>query len=113
MHIKKLHTKLIEDFGERKQDKCILEYYIVERRIGEQYCELKSYGIQIKKISVFSGGRQSEESKLIGDIFFDESDTENFVRKLVENKVSPSEFKGVLDEFVAQTIAMRKSEVIA
>ncbi len=113
MHIKKLHTKLVEDSGEYRQDKSILEYYIVERRIGEQYCELKSYGIQIKKISVFPGGRQSEESKLIGDIFFDETDTENFVCKLVENRVSPAEFKSVLDEFVTQTIAMRKREVIA
>lgn len=102
MHIKKLHSRLIED---STCDKNILEYYIVERRIGEQYCELKSYGIHIRYVYTSDG---SEENKYIGDIFFSETDTENFVRILAENKVKPSEFKAVIDEYVKETIAMRK-----
>lgn len=102
MHVKKLHSRLIED---GTYDKNILEYYIVERRIGEQYCELKSYGIQIRYIYGENGG---EENKYIGDIFFSESDTENFVKILAKNKVKPADFKTVIDEYVKETIAMRK-----
>jgi len=109
MQVKKLYSRMVKGGGELNQSGIVLEYYIVQRQIGEQYCEIRSYGIQIKKLYVQGGGGINEESRMIGDIFFDEADAENFAEKLSRSLIEPSGLKAVIDEYVAETIAMRKN----
>ena len=108
MQIRTLYSRNLENVIGVNQYNSVLEYYIVERSIGEGYCELKSYGIQIKRISMYDGGGKNEESKLINDIFFDRVDAEKFIKMLSDNLVTPASLKDVIDEYVDMTIAMRQ-----
>ncbi|MCX7715324.1 MAG: DUF6514 family protein [Clostridia bacterium] len=108
MQTKSLVVKCMEDVDDLKQYQMILEYYLVEKEIAEEYCDLKSYGVQITKISIFNDGRRSEEYKLINDIFFDKNDAENFIQIIAENRVTPTSLRDVIDDFIGQTINMRK-----
>lgn len=110
MQTKTLYTERIPSaIG---QNKTVLEYYIVERSIGEQYCELKSYGVQIKKTDMYED-ECTEESRLIGDIFFDKKDAENFTAMLADNMVKPAELRDVIENYIKETIAMRIADKTA
>lgn len=113
MQTKTLYERKIENISGTSQCSSVLEYYIVERSIGEGYCELKSYGIKIIKQSIYEGGGKSEESKMINDIFFDYNDAQRFALMLAENMVTPSGLKNVIDDYVEKTIKMRKNVISA
>lgn len=48
----------------------ILEYYLIEEHLCEEYSELKRYGITIKKTAVYPDGKTLEESKTVNDVFY-------------------------------------------
>ncbi len=110
MQSKSLYTRVVENVRDLKTYQMILEYYIVEKTIGEGYCELKSYGIQITKISTYEDGRKREESELIQDIFFDRDDTLNFIQTIADHRVTPATLKDVIDDFIGRTIEQKRQK---
>lgn len=78
----------------------ILEYYLTEDSIAEQYCDLKRYGIIIKKTSVDMEGIEVSEKKEINDIFFHLSEAEAFIGDLIKNRITPIGFRAVVEDYI-------------
>ncbi len=65
-----------------------LTYYLLTDSVSEEFCDLKVYGVEIDKVS-----EKKSEKKIIPDLFFDKSEAEEFLRKISDNKVTPTQLK--------------------
>lgn len=81
-----------------------LSYYLVEEDIGEETYNLKSYGVEIKKTAVFQDGHTEAECKRISNIFFKREETEEFIRKLAKNYVTPISLKYVVEDYAEKLV---------
>ena len=104
MNNKQLYGRVIEKAGGEIDYDLTLEYYLNHESIREEYCDLKRYGITIKKIAEYPNGKCLEESKTINDMFYRISDAEKFMAMLIRGKVTPACFSEVVKEYLVNTI---------
>ncbi len=91
----------------------ILEYYLTEDSIAEQYCDLKRYGIIIKKTTVDMDGMKTSEKKEINDIFFHLAEAEKFIASLIKNKITPVAFRAVVEDYIEYSFCSRRQSATA
>ncbi len=65
-----------------------LTYYLLTDSVSEEFCDLKVYGVEIDKLS-----EQKSEKKIIPDLFFTKGEAEDFLQRISDNKVTPTELK--------------------
>lgn len=88
------------------KQKMVLDYYLIEEEVAVEYCELKSYGVEIKKTAHFAGGHTERECKQISNLFFSRRDAECFLEKIVKNTVTPITLKNVIEDYADGHIQM-------
>lgn len=81
-----------------------LEYYIVTEPLCSDYSDLLRYGVKINMLLTSPDGRITEESKEIRDIFYRKNDAEEFVNLLVKNKVTPTHFREVVEDYITSKL---------
>ncbi len=81
-----------------------LEYYIVAEPLCADYSDLLRYGVKINMTLTYSDGRVTEESKEIRDIFYRKKDAEEFTEILVKNKVTPTHFREVVEDYITSKL---------
>ena len=95
-------TEKSEDFKELK-----LEYYITSEPLCADYSDLMRYGIKINMILHHFDNTTTEESKEIRDIFYRKHDAEEFTEILMRNKVTPTHFREVVEDYVTSKLKVR------
>lgn len=96
-------------FGKLKEEEITdydltLEYYMVTEPLCKEYSDLLRYGVKIKMIQVFPDGKTDEKSKEIRDIFYRKNDAEEFISLLIRNKVTPTHFREVVEDYISEKL---------
>lgn len=81
-----------------------LTYYMLTDCVREEYCDLKVYGVEIDKEEIFSGGICENESKIIKNLFFRNSEATEFLAKLVNAEVTPMGLMSAVSEHIGEKI---------
>lgn len=113
MKTEKMYGSIREEVRGKKPYYMILEYYLTEEGIGEKYCDLKRYGVIITKTAVDTDGGKTTERKEIDDIFFNLSEAEEFIYKLIRNRVTPIAFKNVVEDYIESTFYRTRQGITA
>ncbi len=87
-----------------KNGKILLEYYIVPQYIHEDYCNIRQYGIKVKKTLVKDGGARITETKEISNVFYDEKSARKFAELIMKNKVTPVTLTDVVEDYIVSTV---------
>lgn len=103
-----LYGKTTEKSGELIDYNLTLEYYIVTEPLCAEYSDLLRYGVKIKMIAEFSDGTCDEEAQEIRDIFYRENDAKKFINLLLENKVTPTHLREVVEEYISNSLKISK-----
>jgi hypothetical protein len=94
-----------------KHYKMCLEYYLISEDISEDYCNLKRYGVMIKKIATYPDCSKREEVKKINDIFFRLEDAREFMDIVMQGGVTPIALKDIVENHIARQ--MTPDELLA
>ena len=81
----------------------VLQYSLIEEMLAVEYCELKSYGVQIKKTAYFQDGHTERECKRISGLFFSRQEAERFLSILAKNQVTPIGLRPVVEDYAGKT----------
>ena len=81
-----------------------LTYYLLTGAVSEEYCDLKVYGVEIKKEVVSEKIKVGVERKMVKDLFFKRHDAVEFLNKIIRNKVTPMELKYVIKDYIHEQI---------
>lgn len=99
-----LYAKHIEEAGDLIDYNLTLEYYMVTEPLCKEYSDMLRYGVKIKMISEFPDNTSNEESKEIKDIFYRKKDAEDFLEVLLKNKVTPTHFREVVENYISEKL---------
>lgn len=107
-----LFGRVTEKSGELIDYNLTLEYYIISEPLCEEYSDMMRYGIKIKMTAEFTDGTTDEEIKEIRDIFYRRKDAESFIKLLLENKVTPTHLREIIEEYISDTLKLfSKSQI--
>ena len=82
----------------------VIEYYLTETDLRREYCDLKKYGIIIKKRTVLKNGGSSLETRHVKDVFYRLSDARRFLDMLIKNKTTPDAFNSAVQKYTENII---------
>ncbi len=99
--------KTVEVDNERYY-KMVLSYYLIEEEIAVEYCELKSYGVEIRKAAHFADAHTEKECKRISNLFFNREEAERFLERIAKNKVTPIGLKDVVEDYAGKQVYTRR-----
>lgn len=99
-----LYAKHTEKAGDLIDYNLTLEYYMITEPLCKEYSDMLRYGVKIKMISELPDGEKQEEAKEIRDIFYREKDAEDFISTLFKNKVTPTHFREVTENYISEKI---------
>lgn len=99
-----------QEVEEKRYHMC-LEYYLISEDISEDYCNLKRYGVMIKKIATYPDQSKREEVKKINDIFFRLEDAQRFMNFVMKGGVTPIALKDIVENHIAKQ--MTPDELLA
>lgn len=85
-----------------------LEYYLIPENISQMYCDLKSYGVKVKKTIYSEGGGKTVETKQINNVFYRKNEAEEFIRLILRNSVTPVALRDVVDDYIIESIDKAK-----
>lgn len=86
----------------------VLDYYIIPENISADYCDLKCYGIKIKKTSVYEGRGKTVDIKQINNVFYRLSDTEEFMAYIAEKRTEPCTLREAVEKYIVESIDRAK-----
>lgn len=72
-----------------------LTYYLLTDSVSEEFCDLKVYGVEIDKVS-----EQKSEKKIIPDLFFTKGEAEDFLQRISDRNVTPTELKYEVSKYI-------------
>lgn len=99
-----LYATHTEKAGDLIDYNLILEYYIITEPLCKEYSDMLRYGAKIKMLSEFADGTKNEETKEIRDIFYRKNDAEDFLSILFKNKVTPTHFREVVENYISEKL---------
>lgn len=99
-----LYGKCDEKAGKEIDYDMTLEYYMISEPLCEEYSDLMRYGIKIVKTAVYKDGTVNTEQKEIRDIFYRKQEAQEFIKMLIANKVTPTGFLDVVEEYIASRL---------
>ncbi len=77
---------------------CVIDYYLTESDIRKEYCDLKKYGIFIKKRSPLPCGIEVD-AKYVPDVFYRLGDARKFLDMLIAEKIPPAHFGDAVETY--------------
>lgn len=98
----------ITDGGCRQE----LEYFILTDSVSEEYCDLIVYGAEIDRVLTHENGKIERDKKIIPDLFFVKDEAEEFLRKISDNKVTPTELKYVVRDHIGEQLHTKNTESV-
>lgn len=103
-----LYDRKTVEVDDERYCKMVLSYYLIEEEIAVEYCELKSYGVEVRKTAHFADEHTEKECKRISNLFFNRSEAEQFLEKIARNKVTPIGLKDVVEDYAGKQVQIRK-----
>lgn len=85
-----------------------LEYYLIAEKISEEYCDLMSYGVKVKKTTYSDGGGKTVEIKQINNVFYRKDEAEKFIKLILRNSVTPITLRDVVEDYIIESIGKEK-----
>ena len=89
-----------------------LTYYLLESNIGEEYCDLKIYGVLVEKESTSKSGRKILEKKSIPDLFFTKWDAKLFLERIFEQRIMPIDLKYAVKPYIEEQMGLKSVESV-
>ena len=94
-------------------DSCeqILKYYLLTGCVSEEYCDLMVYGIEIDREVRTNGRKRERDKKVIRDLFFVKEEAEDFLQKIFEKKVTPTELRFAVREYIGEKLQVGNMKI--
>lgn len=89
----------------------VLKYYLLTGCVSEEYCDLMVYGVEIDREVRCNGKKQERDKKVIPDLFFVREEAEEFLQKISEEKVTPTELKYAVREYISEKLRAKNLPV--
>lgn len=95
----------VEQDGSRQ----FLAYYLLTGWVSEEYCDLVVYGAEIDREITYADGKRERDKKVIPDLFFVRDEAQEFLQKIFDNEVTPTELKYAIREYIGEKLKNVKS----
>lgn len=96
-----LHKNIIPE--NPKDDTLSLQYFLLEDTLPLEDCNLKCYGVEIRR-TFLSLGFELSEVKQIPNIFLNKYEATKLLRKLALEEVKPTELSHVLENYISNAL---------
>lgn len=93
-------TEKTEQNGSRH----FIAYYLLSGRISEEYCDLIVYGAEIDREITYANGKRERDKKIISDLFFVRDEAEDFLQKIFDDEITPTELKYAVREYIGEKL---------
>lgn len=98
---KEFFSEILVKDGNCRQD---LTYYILTDSVSEEYCDLIVYGVEIDRETTYIDGKTERDKKIITDLFFVKEEAEEFLRKISDNRVTPTRLKYAVRDYIGEQL---------
>ena len=82
----------------------VLTYYLLTGCVSEEYCDLMVYGVEIDREIRQGGKKRERDKKVIPDLFFVKGEAEEFLQKISDKKVAPTDLKYAVREYIGEKL---------
>ncbi len=89
-----------------------LRYYLLISPVGEEFCDILAYGVEIDMHTTLQDGTKEHERKIIRELFFKKSDAKEFLEMISKNVVTPMGLKYAVEEYVEKKMKITDLDTV-